>query len=190
VAKILNAGIGQVILREKDLPPKELLALATALLPIARQTQSRLIINSDLTVASQIRADGLHLPFQAIHHIGDLGKAKKLGLRVGISAHTLEEAVLAEKAGADLVLIGPIFPTSCKPGHPGAGTRLIERIKRRLKIPVWAVGGLNPQNIPFVFKAGATVACLREALLTAPDPAKVAQECLLATESQELDLVS
>jgi thiamine-phosphate pyrophosphorylase len=176
----MGAGVGQVILREKDLPSAELLNLARDFSRVARKTQSRLIVNSDFKVACQIRADGLHLPFKAIIQKNFLAKAKKLGLRVGISAHTLEEASLAEGAGADLVLVGPIFPTASKPGHPGVGLNFIIQVQKVLSIPLWSVGGINPTNLREVLKAGASVAAMRGALLTAPDPAKVVKECLQA----------
>jgi thiamine-phosphate pyrophosphorylase len=178
-AKLFDAGVGQVILREKDLPEKELLALAKPIKEAADSFGARLIVNSSLSVALKIQAFGLHLPFALFAKEKTLiAKAKDKGLTVGVSIHTFKEAAEAFEAGADQILIGPIFPTGCKPGAYGKGLDFIEVVGMKFPTPIWAVGGIGPENLKQVFLAGAKVAAIRSGFTRALDPAAFAEKCL------------
>jgi len=93
-------------LREKDLPPDELLALARELVLLG----PKLIVNSNADVAIQAGADGVHLPWGAPFPAGT-------GLRVGLSCHSVAEVRRAASLGASYVLLSPIFPSPSKPGY-------------------------------------------------------------------------
>ncbi len=150
LSKILSAGVPFVMLREKDLPPDELLSLARRVAEVAAKRGARLIINSGPEAAEAVGAWALHLPFHSFMR----GECKPpSSMRLGLSVHSLEEALAAEKAGADYVLAGNIFETACKEGLPGRGLGFLSELAERLSIPVWAV---------------AAVACVRSFLMCGP----------------------
>jgi thiamine-phosphate diphosphorylase len=188
VAKVVAAGVGLVILREKDASEEELLTLAlkaqqASLLtrPQNSNTAIRLIINTNLTVAAAVKAYGLHLPFAKLN-AQTVHQAQKLGLRVGVSVHSLEEAQAAEKAGADWLMLGPIFPTNSKPGHHGLGLEFTRALKKRLTRPLWLVGGIEPSVIRACFQAGADKVCLRSSLMAAPEPSVLINKLLFEAQ--------
>ena len=78
------------------------------------------------------------------------------GMIVGISTHSVEQALEAESEGADYVGFGPIFPTPAKSGWPGIGTGFFPELNRRLRIPYFAIGGIDLSNIEGVIHAGAS----------------------------------
>ncbi|MDR2141303.1 MAG: thiamine phosphate synthase [Deltaproteobacteria bacterium] len=169
--KILAAGVGWVLLREKDLTEAELMKLAGTLKSLTERYGARLIVNSSLPAALATQAYGLHLPFASLEREPEVVKlAKDKGLRVGVSIHSLEEGRLALKAEADTLLFGPIAPTKSKPGHPGHGLAVLRELTKRLAQPLWAVGGLKPDMTREILWAGATTICLRSSLMTAEDP--------------------
>jgi thiamine-phosphate diphosphorylase len=166
-------------LREKDLSEPELLTLALKIKTASDETRGQLIINSSLTVAREVKSYGLHLPFARLKESGyQILSPEYPGLAVSVSVHSLPEALAAQKAGASQVLAGPIFPTASKPGHPGTGLKLIRLLKQNLSIPVWAVGGLKPNNIKEVIKTGAETIFIRGPLMEEPDPEGYVQKCL------------
>lgn len=166
-------------MREKDLSEPELLTLALKIKTASDKTKGQLIINSSLTVAMEVRSFGLHLPFTRLKESGcQVLSPEYPDLSVSVSVHSLAEALAAQKAGASQVLAGPIFPTASKPGHPGTGIKFICLLKSNLSIPVWAVGGLKPDNIKEVIKAGAETIFIRGPLMKEPDPEGYIQKCL------------
>ncbi|GAG38722.1 unnamed protein product, partial [marine sediment metagenome] len=105
------------------------------------------------------------------------GKARKLlkDKIIGVTVHNVEEAIEAEKLKADYIGVSPIFETKTKPdAGPAAGLRLIEEVKKAVKIPFVAIGGINLENINDVVKAGAKSAAVISAIVTKDD---VEEEC-------------
>ena len=79
---------------------------------------------------------------------------------VGASAHTVEDAVEAERLGAGYITLSHIFETDCKKGVPPKGLSLITEARKKVNIPIYALGGINAENIESVFAAGASGAAL------------------------------
>jgi thiamine-phosphate pyrophosphorylase len=124
------------------------------------------LINDRLDIALAVEADGVHLgqkdmPYGLARRI--LGKKKIIGLTV----HNLKEAQEAEKVGADYIGVSPVFPTNTK-GDAGraVGIELIAKIKRRVALPLVAIGGINLSNARKVICAGADGLCAISAVLT------------------------
>jgi thiamine-phosphate pyrophosphorylase len=161
------AGVEVIQYRRKDASTAELFAEAAVLKRNCRRTL--FLINDRVDIALAVQADGVHLgqedlPFQHARKL--LGRGKIIGLTV----HSLEEARQAEAAGADYLGVSPIFTTQTKAdaGPPG-GIRLIQEIKRRVKIPVIAIGGINLANAPDVVRAGADGLCAISAVVCRKD---------------------
>ncbi len=154
VRQALEGGVRAIQLREKDLPVRELLSLAEKLRSLTWQSGSRLFINDRADVAVAVEADGVHLggqsmPPSAVRKIvGDK-------MMIGASIHSVEEAIKAQSEGADFVTFGPIFKTPFKEkyGMPVGLNELI-KAKNTIRIPIFAIGGINSGNIKHIMGSG------------------------------------
>jgi thiamine-phosphate pyrophosphorylase len=170
----LEGGVKAVQLREKDLPVRELLALAQELRTITREFGAKLFINDRVDVAVAVGADGVHLggqsmPVDAVRKV--VGKVMK----IGVSTHRGEEAKAAQADGADFITYGPIFetPSKAKYGVP-VGVKSINDIKNKVSIPIYAIGGINSGNMLHVTSAGADGIAVISAIMKAEDIRKTA----------------
>jgi thiamine-phosphate pyrophosphorylase len=170
----LEGGVKAVQLREKDLPVRELLALARELRSITREFGAKLFINDRVDVAMIVGADGVHLggasmPVDAARKI--VGK----DMLIGASTHNMEEALAAQKGGADLITFGPIFDTPSKAEYASpVGAAAIRNIKNEISIPIFALGGINSGNVLQVMSAGADGIAMISAIFSAEDIRKTA----------------
>ncbi|MCO4851284.1 thiazole tautomerase TenI [Bacillus vallismortis] len=97
-------------------------------------------------------------------------------LHIGRSVHSLEEAVQAEKEGADYVLFGHVFETDCKKGLEGRGMSLLSGIKQRVSVPVMAIGGMTPDRLRDVKQAGADGIAVMSGIFSSADPLEAARQ--------------
>ncbi|MBU0744824.1 MAG: thiamine phosphate synthase [Gammaproteobacteria bacterium] len=152
-AEIVSAGINLIQLRAKRSSDRTFLNLALGLKEIAAKKNATLVINDRLDIALLAQADGVHLGQ------GDIPVAyarRILGNKlIGKSCHSLTQAITAQQEGADYLSIGPIFKTPLKPKKSALGKRIIGRVKKRIKIPFFAIGGINLKNLAEVKRAGA-----------------------------------
>jgi thiamine-phosphate pyrophosphorylase len=162
--KSAEGGAAAIILREKDLKTEDLLELAYR---VKNELKGRapLIINGSYEVAKKVNADGLHLGFSAFMDFQD----EFLGL-LGVSIHFLEEAIEAEKKGADYLIAGHIFETSCKEGLAGRGLGFLREICNAVKIPVIAIGGISEENVNSVMECGAYGVAVMSSVMNSEDP--------------------
>lgn len=181
VARAVAGGVALVQLREKDLPGGPLLRLAERLRQ-ATEGRALLFVNERADVALACGADGVHLGEEAL----PLAAVRRLAgdrLRIGRSVHSVEGAVAAASAeggGADLLLVGTIFPSGSHPGAPAAGVGLLEAVAQRVTVPFLAIGGVTAENAPQVTRAGARGAAVITAVLAAFDPEAAARRLLAA----------
>ncbi|HEY3250837.1 MAG TPA: thiamine phosphate synthase [Ignavibacteria bacterium] len=165
VKKACGAGVKAVQIREKELSAKELLKLAKRLRILAKKTNTELFINDRYDIALLSNADGLHLPENGIlpSHIN-----RNKRIIMGRSVHSLMAAREAEKNGFDYILFGPVFrtPAKIKFGSP-QGLSKLEKVCNSVNIPVFAVGGINPQRAKKCVESGAHgIAVIRELMLS------------------------
>jgi len=170
VRNALKAGVQVVQYREKSASTKELFIRALALRRICKNTI--FIVNDRADIALAVGADGVHLgssdmPYSAARKI--LGPRKIIGLTV----HNLKEAINAQKQGADYLGVAPVFPTATKvdAGNP-CGVKLVKRIKKAVRIPVVAIGGIKLSNARQVIDAGADCICAISAVVAKRDVKK------------------
>ena len=176
VKSVVNGGVSCVQLREKKCSTNEFIEQALLLRDFLHSRNIRLIINDRLDVAIAVGADGIHLGQKDM----PLTMAKKIvggSMIIGVSAECLDDAIKAEKEGADYIGAGPIYATATKTdtGKPLGLSGLIQ-IRRRVKIPIVAIGGLNRTNAEAVIKCGADGIAVVSALVSAKDPEKSARE--------------
>lgn len=160
ILEAARADVDLIQIREKDLPARELAALAQAAIDGARGTNARIVVNDRLDVALAVGAAGVHLgthsmPPRVVRDCVNRDIASRDFL-VGVSCHSLDEAVEAEAAGADYLLLGPIFPTVSKlPYGPPLGLPTLMKVTARITIPVLALGGITVERVKPCIKAGA-----------------------------------
>jgi len=156
IKEVVSNGANVIQLREKNLPLTPFLKRAIKMRKIIPSKKKTLfIVNDRVDIAVASQADGVHLG-QEDFPLKDARKILGEDKIIGISTHSLKEAIEAEKEGADYIAIGPIFPTSTKAnaGLP-RGTEIISQIKEAVNIPVVAIGGINEGNVERVLRAGA-----------------------------------
>src|SRR5512143_1026978 len=165
----LKGGVRAVQVREKDLPVRQLLVIAEELRRITRESNAKLFINDRVDVAVAVEADGVQLghnsmPPKAVRKI--VGEK----MLIGVSTHSLAEAVNAAEAGADLITLGPIFvtPSKMKYGEP-LGVEAIGIVKKHIRIPVFGLGGIRNTDIAQVMQAEADGIAMISAIFTADD---------------------
>jgi thiamine-phosphate pyrophosphorylase len=175
VGKFLAGGCRLVQLRMKSegirpsLWNDDVFEAAKEVMGFKKHYDFTFIINDYVDVAAELRADGVHvgkndMPVEEIR--------RRVGERllVGYSSHSLEEAIAAERAGADYVALGAIYPTRTKgPGHPVVGVETLRQVTQTLNVPVVAIGGINRENYMNVYGAGASAAAMITALTTSGD---------------------
>lgn len=128
------------------------------------------IVNDDVDVALEVNADGVHVG-KGDASIEDCRRVLGLDKLVGYSSHSLEEALDAEKRGADYVAFGAIFSTSNKgPNHPIQGIGRLKEVVESLKVPVVAIGGVGRDNIKEVLATGVASVAMISALAGGPTP--------------------
>ena len=175
VESALRGGAKLIQLREKDLSGGAMLRLAESVLALMRKHRARLLINDRVDVAAAVGADGAHLGSRGI----PIREARKiLGEKaiLGYSAHTLEEAQMAGRLGADLVTLGPVFPTRKEYSAPLLGLDGLRFACAELAVPVYALGGINAGNVTGVIEAGADGVALISSVFAGSDPEARARE--------------
>jgi thiamine-phosphate pyrophosphorylase len=176
IARRAIAGGADVIqLRDKTCDCAYLYRCAGEIRDVARAAGVPLIINDRLDVAMQIGADGVHLG-QGDLPLKFARRVAPRGFVIGVSAGTLEEALEAERGGADYVGLGPIFPTQSKiDAREACGLGLLREVRSRVAIPIVAIGGLGAGNAAEVIAAGADGIAVISAVVSQDDVAGAAR---------------
>src|SRR2546423_4056538 len=150
----IDAGVDLIQLRERDLSPRALLAIADAIVPVARTAGAALLINDRADLAACAGA-GVHLTTRSMP-ADAVRRAFGQSLFVGASTHNLAEADAAARAGADFIVFGPVFETESKKAYgPPVGLAALREVVERLTIPVIALGGIKPCNFHDALQTGA-----------------------------------
>lgn len=156
IVEAVRAGVDLLQIREKDLATRELLELVKGAVSAAEGTTTRLVVNDRLDVALAAGAAGVHLGTRSLP-AAVVRRQVSRGFLVGVSCHALEEAAEAEQAGADYVVLGPIFETPSKLAYgPPLGLEKLREVAARVKIPLLALGGISVERVVTCLQAGAT----------------------------------
>ena len=147
-----------IILREKDLSEEEYLSLAKEILVLVKDSETRLILHRFKEVAKKLNYPHIHLPFKDFLSLTE--EEKDFFQTIGVSTHSAEEAVMAEKLSATYVTASHIFPTKCKEGLAPRGLTYLKEVTQALSIPVYALGGIHEDNIASCTQAGADGICM------------------------------
>jgi thiamine-phosphate pyrophosphorylase len=186
VEQALAGGVDLVQLREKDLPEEQVLELAWALRTVIDKYGRKLIINGHARAAAAVKADGVHLGYDA----GTIREARKIigpGGLIGVSVHSVQEGVAAWQDGADYLLVSHIFPTDCKAGVPPRGIKILAEIKQQTAggIHLIALGGINHTNAARLLDHGFNNLAVMSVIMAADNPKEAARKIKNIMELKE-----
>lgn len=191
IERLCVGGVDRIILREKDLAEKEYEHLARQVLEVCRAHDTECILHTYLPVAEKLGADGIHLPLAVAFSIENEENGPIVGQnrihnaartsiqeqslqmqeqrchQLGISVHSLAEALQAERLGATYLTAGHIFPTTCKPDLAPRGLEFLSQIVNHVQIPVYAIGGIDPDNAAKILSQRAAGICIMSGLMNA-----------------------
>lgn len=168
VEAALKGGVTCVQLREKNLDEADFLAEAMEISTLCRRYGVPFLINDNVDIALRCHADGVHVgqeDMQAAKVRQRLGP----GRLIGVSAHSVEEAMAAEAAGADYLGVGAMFGTSTKKNVRPLTPEILKAICQAVEIPVVAIGGIHARNMAQLAGTGADGAALVSAIFGAED---------------------
>lgn len=178
VEEALKGGLKAVQLREKDIEIRDLLDMAYRMKELTVKYGAKFFINDRVDIALSVEADGVHLGQKSIPAYA-IRKIVQDKLMIGVSTHNMDEAIEAEKSGADLITLGPIYetPSKLKYGKP-IGVDAIGKVKSKVSIPVFAIGGIKEGKVKDVMNAGADGIALISGILGAKDIKRKTEEFL------------
>jgi len=170
----LTGGATVIQFRDKEMEDSEAIEVCRKIYELTKKKGISFIVNDRVEVTRIVQADGVHLG-QEDQSLDFARKILNQNQIIGISVDTAEQAIEAEKEGADYLGVGPIYPTATKldAGRALGVTRLKE-IKEAVSIPVIAIGGIDEDNLEEVLRAGADGVAVISAVVGAPD---ITQAC-------------
>lgn len=168
VEESLKGGATMIQLREKHLDHEHFLKEAKEIKELCRKYQVPFLINDDVDLAVEVDADGVHVG----QHDMEAGEVrKKIGPNriLGVSAQTVEQALLAQQAGADYLGVGAVFPTGTKDDADAVSIQTLGEICCAVSIPVVAIGGIGQHNVMQLAGSGICGIAVVSAIYAQPD---------------------
>lgn len=170
--KAIAPEVDFIHIRERSKTASELVDLVKRLF-LEGVPKEKLIINDRVDVALLTNIHRVHLPGHSFSPKELLQKFPHL--HAGVSVHSIEEAKAAEKNGAEYVMFGHVYDTTCKPGLQARGVQLVKELTSSLSIPVVAIGGLTPDRIPELKHANVKGIAVMSGIFTHHQPRMMAQ---------------
>lgn len=187
VEKVAALHVQAIILREKDLTLEEYRKLAIPVMEICRQYGVPCILHKFVGAAVELGCPNIHLPLADLlklrgnladypanrtnaagceHSMSDTdGDILKNFCQIGASVHSVEDALLAERAGCTYMTAGHVFATDCKKNLPPRGIDFLQNICKTVSVPVFGIGGIHPDNMHLAIAAGASGVCMMSELM-------------------------
>ena len=168
VEQIAKSKPKAIILREKDLSVEDYQDLAKEVMTICKRHEVTCILHSHVAVAKALKSPAIHLPLPILRTLPE--EVRKSFSILGASCHSVSEAQEAQNLNCTYIIAGHIFATDCKKGLPPRGLEFLREVCQSVQIPVWAIGGISPQNISFIQTTKAQGACLMSSLMQCQNP--------------------
>ena len=181
VEEALKGGATFIQLREKDLDEEPFLEEAKEIKELCRRYQVPFVINDNVEIALAVDADGVHVG-QSDMEAGDVRAKLGPDKIIGVSAQTVEQAVMAEQNGADYLGVGAVFPTGSKADALEVSHDTLKAICKAVKIPVIAIGGISKENILELSGSGICGIAVISAIFAKDDIEEAARELRGLTE--------
>jgi len=167
IKEIVKAKPDRIILREKDLSVGEYEKLARNVVLICKKYQVKCMLHTHIELAEKLKYENIHLSFK---NFVEAATRVSSFQSVGVSVHSVEEAVMAEKLGASYILAGHIFITDCKKNVPPRGLKYLQDICKQVSIPVIALGGITIDNIEQIKRTNAKGVALMSGFMQTTNP--------------------
>lgn len=168
VKESLDGGATFIQLREKELDNEHFLEEAKQLKELCTEYKVPFVINDNVDIAIAMDADGVHVG-QSDMEAGDVRAKLGPDKIIGVSAQTVEQAILAEKRGADYLGVGAVFPTGSKDDADDVSHETLKAICEAVNIPVIAIGGITVDNTPQLAGTGICGIAVISAIYAQPD---------------------
>jgi thiamine-phosphate pyrophosphorylase len=166
VEAMIKGGVDLVQLRGKGRAIDDLVGLAAELHELTARSSTPLIVNDHAEIAREVAAEGVHVG-QDDDSIEVARQKAGREVLVGKSTHSLEQALAAQREGANYIGFGPIFATPTKPDYAPIGLSDIKQVHAEVSLPIFCIGGINIDNLQSVIDAGAKRVVMVSALLKA-----------------------
>ena len=176
IERIAAGRPDMIVLREKDLSKGDYKRLAVSVMEICSRHGVEFCINTHADIAAELGAGTVWVPYPEF-----IGNGRPRIGNVGVSVHSVEEALNAVSKGADFLVYGNVFTTSCKPGKPAAGFSVLDTIAERTDVPVYAIGGIDKDNATLMKGHGQKGICMMSGFMTSDDPAALIEELRIST---------
>ncbi len=166
--QLVLGGVDLIQLRAKKLSPSAIAELGQKMRAIIPAEGPLFILNDHPEIVSEVGADGIHVGQDDLS-VAEARVQAGIEVIVGKSTHSLDQAIAAEKEGADYIGVGPIYATPTKPDYVPVGPALIAQVRAAVHVPQFCIGGINEQTLPEVLVAGARRVVIVSALLQSSD---------------------
>ncbi len=176
-AALVAAGVHVLQLRDKTLPDRVLVERAARLRQITASSSTLFIMNDRPDLAAIVDADGVHVGQEELR-VRDVRRVAGTQRLVGVSTHDLSQARQAVLDGADYLGCGPLFPSATKSFDAFPGLDFLRQVAAEIRLPAFAIGGIDQARLPAVLAAGGTRVAISSAIWRAEDPAAAAREFL------------
>jgi len=159
-------GADIVQLRSRSLSDADLYKLGLEIRRLADRYRGLYFVNDRLDLALATEADGLHLGQEdlPVAAVREMGSRQGTSFLIGKSTHSLDQAMSAAAEGVDYIGVGPVFSTPTKPDYAPVGLQLVSQVKKSVRIPFVAIGGIQPDNLESVLQHGASRVAVVRAL--------------------------
>jgi thiamine-phosphate diphosphorylase len=181
VKKALDGGATFVQLREKKLDREDFLAEALEIQKLCKKYGVPFVINDEVSIAKDIDADGVHVG-QSDMEAMDVRKVLGPDKILGVSAQTVEQAIIAEKHGADYLGVGAVFATGSKDDADDVSHETLKAICEAVSIPVIAIGGITKDNVSELAGSGICGVAVISAIFGQNDIKKATEELKASVE--------
>lgn len=181
VRSLVGTGVHVLQLRDKKLDDRRLLERARVLRERTEGTETLFVMNDRPDLAVLARADGVHVGQEELT-VKDTRAIVGPRMLIGVSTHSLAQARQAVLDGADYIGVGPTFPSGTKQFDHFPGLDLLRQVAGEIRLPAFAIGGINRENLPQVLSTGTLRIAVSGAVTTAADPNGAARELLAVLE--------
>lgn len=183
VATLLQAGVDILQLRDRNVDDRTLLSRARCAAEIARQFDKLFIVNDRPDIAVAAGADGVHVGQEELP-VAETRKIVGADCLVGLSTHSIDQARDALVVGADYIGCGPVFAGRTKNFESYVGTDYLKEVAQEIRLPAFAIGGIDGSNIARVVETGIHRIAVTGAVRDAADPAAAVKELKTMLTSQ------
>lgn len=172
--QLIAAKVNLIQLRDKTLNDRQLVETGRALASLTRGTKTRFIMNDRADLAIAANADGVHLGQDDLK-VSDARRIVGAARMIGVSTHSIEQARQAVLDGANYIGVGPVFPSTTKQFDAHVGLELLVTVANEVKLPSFAIGGINLDNVADVVRSGVSRVAVSGAIVNAEKPGETAR---------------